>query len=100
MRPLQDIDGTARRVMTPLAEALGPGFRLTIDSTSQVGSGALPTDEIPTRVIAIRHDSVDAEAIAAQFRSARPPIIGRIKDRAFLLDVRTIVDPDDLIPRF
>ena len=99
-RPLQEIDEMARRVVAPLGAALGPGFGLTIeDSTSQIGSGALPTDEIPTRVIAIRHDAVNAEAIAERFRKARPPIIGRIKDGAFLLDVRTIFNPDDLIPR-
>src|SRR5262249_55583652 len=97
---LHDIDEMARRVVTPLAAALGPGFRLAIeDSTSQVGSGALPTDEIPTRVIAIRHDALSAEAIAGRFRGARPPIIGRIKDGAFLLDVRAIFNPEDLIPR-
>jgi seryl-tRNA(Sec) selenium transferase len=43
---------------------------------------------------------MSAEAIAGRFRSARPPIIGRIKDGTFLLDVRTIFDPDDLTPRF
>ena len=98
-RPLQEIDETAQRAVTPLGEALGPGFRITIeDSTSQIGSGALPTDEIPTRVIAIRHDAVSADTIAERFRNARPPIIGRIKEGAFLLDVRTIYDPDDLVP--
>jgi L-seryl-tRNA(Ser) seleniumtransferase len=99
-RPLHDIDEMARRVVTPLGAALGPGFRLAIeDSTSQIGSGALPIDEIPTRVIVIRHEALSADAIAERFRSARPPIIGRIKGAAFLLDVRTIFDPDDLIPR-
>jgi L-seryl-tRNA(Ser) seleniumtransferase len=100
-RSLRDIAETAQLVVAPLAEALGPDFRIAIeDSTSQIGSGALPTDEIPTRVIAIRHASMSAEAIAGRFRSARPPIIGRIKDETFLLDVRTIFDADDLIPRF
>jgi L-seryl-tRNA(Ser) seleniumtransferase len=98
-RPLHDIDEMARLVLPPLGAALGPAFRLTIeDSTSQIGSGALPTDEIPTKVVAIRHDREDAEAIAERFRNAKPPIIGRIKDGAFLLDVRTIFNPDDLIP--
>lgn len=99
-RPLHDIDEMARRVVLPLGAALGPGFRLAIeDSASQIGSGALPTDEIPTRVIVVRHDTLSADAIAERFRNARPPIIGRIKDTAFLLDVRTIFDPEDLIPR-
>jgi hypothetical protein len=33
------------------------------------------------------------EAIAAMFRAARPPFIGRIADYAFLLDVRVWTMP-------
>jgi hypothetical protein len=50
-------------------------------------------------VIAITHDRDSADTIADRFRRAKPPIVGRIKDGAFLLDLRTIFDPDDLIPR-
>ena len=48
----------------------------------------------------IRHESAGADWIAERFRGARTPIIGRIKDGLFLLDLRTIFDPDDLIPRW
>jgi seryl-tRNA(Sec) selenium transferase len=41
-----------------------------------------------------------AEKIAERFRAARPPIIGRIKDGRFLLDLRTIADGADLMPRW
>ena len=84
----------------PLSRALGPTFRVALeDSTSQIGSGALPTEEIPTKVIAIEHDELSADRIAAKFRTARPPIIGRIKDGRFLLDLRTVFEPEDLIPK-
>jgi len=83
-----------------LGEALGPAFHLSLeDSMSQVGSGALPTEEIPTKAIAVAHDGMGANQVAERFRSARPPIIGRIKDGRFLLDLRTIFDPADLIPK-
>ena len=36
----------------------------------------------------------------AAVRVANPPIIGRIKDDLFLLDLRTIFDPEDIIPNF
>jgi hypothetical protein len=51
-------------------------------------------------VIAVRHDTESASAIAVKFRRANPPIIGRIKDDRFLLDLRTIFDPNELIPNF
>ncbi|MGH9253228.1 MAG: L-seryl-tRNA(Sec) selenium transferase [Vicinamibacterales bacterium] len=100
-RPLAEIENIARRALPSLASALGPGFRVSVqDSTSQIGSGALPTEEIPTKVIAIEHDFMGPHRIAGRFRQARPPIIGRVADDRFLLDARTIVDPLDLVPNW
>jgi L-seryl-tRNA(Ser) seleniumtransferase len=70
------------------------------DSTAQIGSGALPTEELPTVVISIGHAKLSATAIAKKFRDADPPIIGRINDDRFLLDLRTIFDPLELVPNF
>jgi L-seryl-tRNA(Ser) seleniumtransferase len=100
-RPLADIDNGALRALPALAAALGAGFRVSVqDSTSQIGSGALPTEEIPTKVIAIEHDFMGPHRIAGRFRQARPPIIGRVADDKFLLDARTIFDPLELVPNW
>jgi L-seryl-tRNA(Ser) seleniumtransferase len=100
-RPVAEIDEAARQALPALAAALGPGFRLSVqDGTSQIGSGALPTDEIATRVIVVEHDVLEAHHIAARFREARPPIIGRVSDGRFLLDARTIFDPLELVPNW
>jgi len=100
-RPAAEIENVAQRALPALASALGPGFRVSVqDSTSQIGSGALPTEEIPTKVIAIEHDFMGPHRIAGRFRQARPPIIGRIADDQFLLDARTIFDPLDLVPNW
>ncbi len=100
-RPLRDIETMGQHLLGALREALGPGVRLSLeDSTSQIGSGALPTEEIPTKVIAIEEDGTGADRIAERFRRARPPIIGRILNDRFLLDLRAIFDPADLIPRW
>jgi L-seryl-tRNA(Ser) seleniumtransferase len=100
-RPLADIENIAQRALPALASALGAGFRVSVqDSTSQIGSGALPTEEIPTKVIAIEHDFMGPHRIAGRFRQARPPIIGRVADDQFLLDARMIFDPLDLVPNW
>ncbi|OGQ52219.1 MAG: L-seryl-tRNA(Sec) selenium transferase [Deltaproteobacteria bacterium RIFCSPLOWO2_02_FULL_57_26] len=100
-RPLQEIEEIGRRALPGLEKALGEGFQLSLeDSTAQIGSGALPTEEIPSKVIAIRHRSLGPERIAEKFRRARPPILGRIREDRFLLDLRTIFNPNDLIPKF
>jgi L-seryl-tRNA(Ser) seleniumtransferase len=100
-RPIQDIDAMGRAVFPVLQAALGSDYRVSlVTATSEIGSGALPDAEIPTLVIAIEHADRGADWIAARFRHARPPIIGRIKDGRFLLDLRTIFDADDVIPRW
>jgi seryl-tRNA(Sec) selenium transferase len=43
---------------------------------------------------------MSAERIAGRFRQARSPIIGRIHNDRFLLDLRTIVNPADLVPQW
>ena len=100
-RPIAEIENIAQRALPALASALGPGFRVSVqDSTSQIGSGALPTEEIPTKVIAIEHDFMGPHRIAGRFRQARPPIVGRVADDRFLLDARTIFDPLELVPNW
>ena len=61
-RPLADIEDMGRQLVPALKEALGPDYRVSLeDSTSQMGSGALPTEEIPTKVIAVEHTSMTAD---------------------------------------
>ncbi len=90
MGELELVAGRAREI---LAERLGGDFRLeVVPAFSQIGSGAQPTEEIPSRAVRITHPELAPEAIAAMFRAARPPVIGRIANDAFLLDVRAVDD--------
>jgi L-seryl-tRNA(Ser) seleniumtransferase len=100
-RSVAELETMGARLVPALQKALGEGFRVALeDSTSQIGSGALPTEEIPTKVVAIENAAMGAERIAEKFRRADPPIIGRIKDGRFLLDLRAVFHADDLIPNF
>ena len=100
-RSLTELRTLGASLLPRLASTLGNEFHLALqDSTSQIGSGAMPTEELPTVVISIENTKLSAGAIAKKFRQADPPIIGRIKDDQFLLDLRTIFDPNDLIPNF
>jgi len=100
-RPLTEIEATASAAVGALTRALGPEFRLSIErDTSQIGSGALPIDVIPTAVIVVENDAMSAGRLAERFRQARPPILGRVKNGRFLLDVRTIWDARDLVPNW
>ena len=93
-RTVHEMKQIAPRAHEILKEHLGAGFQCAIiESTSQIGSGALPTEELPTIAIRVTHPEISANSIADVFRSARPPIIGRVTDDGFQLDLRTIDDP-------
>jgi len=99
-RPIAEMEVVGRSAMGLLREALGEEYELEIaDSAAEVGSGALPTATLPSKVIAIRHPRQGPDAIAARFRSAAQPIIGRVQGDRFLLDLRGIFDPGVLVPR-
>ena len=100
-RPMDEIRALGEALVPRLEAALGASFRVQLkESTAQIGSGALPTEELPTAVVSVEHAKLSANAIAQKFRAANPPIIGRIKEDRFLLDLRTIFDANDLIPQF
>jgi len=100
-RSVDEVRAMGQSVLPKLEAKLGKDFSLALqDSTSQIGSGAMPTEELPTIVITIEHEKLSANAIAKKFRQSNPPIIGRVKDDQFLLDLRTIFDANDLVPKF
>jgi L-seryl-tRNA(Ser) seleniumtransferase len=100
VRSQAEIAAAAGRLSGPLAAAVGMGFEVTVaDCASQIGSGALPLDTLPSAGLAIRPAGRKGagsrlEALAASFRSLPVPIIGRIRDGALLLDLRCLDDED------
>jgi L-seryl-tRNA(Ser) seleniumtransferase len=90
-RSLGEIGAIAPRARDIVAERLGVGYVVEIvDATSQVGSGAMPVEELKSVALRVTHPDKSANAIAAMFRRAR--IIGRVVDDSFHLDLRTIED--------
>jgi L-seryl-tRNA(Ser) seleniumtransferase len=97
-RPLADIEAVARRLKSVVAAAIGPGFVTdVIACTSQIGSGSLPTEVIPSAGIALRAARTRGKgraltALAAAFRALHQPVIGRVENDAFILDLRCLED--------
>jgi L-seryl-tRNA(Ser) seleniumtransferase len=61
------------------------------DGVSRVGGGALPLHDIPTALLAMEADGLSAQALEGRLRSGEPPIVGRIVDDRFCLDLRTVL---------
>jgi L-seryl-tRNA(Ser) seleniumtransferase len=96
-RPLTEIEAVARAAAPALQARLGGRYRVTlVPSECEVGSGAVPAVPLASRALAVEHPDVSAERIAARFRAAHPPVLGRIHDGRFLLDLRGVFDPGEL----
>jgi L-seryl-tRNA(Ser) seleniumtransferase len=102
VRPQSAIAEAAGRLAAPLAASAGAGFEVAVaDCASQIGSGALPLETLPSAALAIRPAGLKGkgagsrlEALAAAFRSLPVPVIGRIRDGALLLDLRCLDDEE------
>jgi L-seryl-tRNA(Ser) seleniumtransferase len=96
-RPLADIEATARRVAPVLARALdGMASVDVLPCKSQIGSGSLPVDRLPSMAIAIgpapgaRRAGRALDRLADAMRRLPTPVIGRITDDRLLLDMRCL----------
>jgi L-seryl-tRNA(Ser) seleniumtransferase len=65
-----------------------------IDSSSKVGGGALPLQELPTKCVGVLIEGLSANAIERLMRGSAPPVIGHIENDVFVMDVRTIQDEE------
>jgi L-seryl-tRNA(Ser) seleniumtransferase len=98
-RPLKELEALARDAAEGLEEFFEAEAKVDVeDGSSQIGSGALPFEEMPSKLIVIRHKSLTPSRLATMFRKASPPIIGRVKENSFILDVRCVGRAEDLLP--
>jgi L-seryl-tRNA(Ser) seleniumtransferase len=66
-----------------------------VDGSSMVGGGALPTQTLPTMLVALSSEGISAARLESYFREHEPPIIGRVEHELFLLDLRTLQPGDE-----
>jgi L-seryl-tRNA(Ser) seleniumtransferase len=97
-RPTQSIQACAERLRPALAAAVGARFVCSVVACdSEVGSGSLPQQTIPSAGIAIRSGAPRGQGralslLAAAFRELPIPVIGRLTDQALLFDLRCLED--------
>ncbi|MFC0336818.1 L-seryl-tRNA(Sec) selenium transferase [Kushneria avicenniae] len=101
-RPEHEIAATAERLLPALVECL-PHMRVSIMSCkSQLGSGALPVDRLPSRALVVapgrderRSGERSLRLVETAFRQLPRPVIGRLHDGALWLDLRCLQGEDD-----
>jgi L-seryl-tRNA(Ser) seleniumtransferase len=104
-RPAADIAAQAERLLPVLQNALADWpVHITLAPTlSQIGSGSLPVDRLPSYALAIapqRKKGGGLRALETALRQLPIPVIGRITDGALWLDLRCLDDEAAFVALF
>lgn len=97
-RPLADIEAAAQRLLPAIAVAAGSHFTAAVIAcASQIGSGSLPSEVIPSAGIALSATATRGKgraltALATALRTLEQPVIGRVENDALVLDLRCLED--------
>ena len=97
-RPLQEIEALTAEVRAGIELwAAGRAKVEVLAGRSQVGSGSLPGNTLPTCLIALTPSGVSVETLARTLRALNPPVIGRIHGGKVLLDMRCLLESGPLL---
>ena len=87
-RPAGEVRIVAERLADVLAPALHDCDIAVAECRSQIGSGALPVDLLPSFAVTI--EGAEPDTIAAWLRGLRRPVIGRVSKGRVWLDCRCL----------
>ena len=99
-RPVPALQTLALRLLPLIQQALGRDFDVSVAPMhSQIGSGALPVDQIPSFGLGIRvadgKRSGSLDRLEGRLRALPRPIIGRIAEKTLWLDLRCLEPADE-----
>jgi L-seryl-tRNA(Ser) seleniumtransferase len=98
-RTASEIETQSRRLLAPVQAALEGTFEVTATPmSSQVGSGALPADRIPSFGLCLRPSRArrsGVDQLETRLRALPRPVIGRLADKALWLDLRCLEVGDE-----
>ena len=99
-RPRDAIEAAARRCAPGLEEALsGWPLRLALEQmASQIGSGSLPVDRLPSFGFVVRPQGRRTgllQELAARLRALPVPVLGSVREGALRLDLRCLGEDEE-----
>ena len=101
LRPEAEIRRLAEALAPTVKARLGDDWSIeAVPPESQIGSGAQPTTRLPSAGLALTPRGAKGRALehlAQTLRALPTPVLGRITQDAFVLDVRTLADAESLL---
>ncbi|HEY2276049.1 MAG TPA: L-seryl-tRNA(Sec) selenium transferase [Steroidobacteraceae bacterium] len=98
-RAAREMQAQAARLAPRVREALGQDYEVgEATLMSQIGSGALPVEQLPSHGLAIRTSGGRRPSLArleSALRALPRPVLGRLKDKTLWLDLRCLEPADE-----
>ncbi|MFH1717713.1 MAG: L-seryl-tRNA(Sec) selenium transferase [Planctomycetota bacterium] len=96
-RDASEITRQAKRLASQLKRSTCGCVVTTTAGFSQMGSGSLPAQNLPTTLVALNPEKISAESLAKRLRQYDTPVFTRIQNDQVLIDPRTLLSGDDRI---
>ena len=100
-RSQNEIEALARRLAPQAASAAGGGYAVAVTRcVSQIGSGALPLETLPSAGLAFAprgEGGAALDRLAAALRRLPTPVIGRIEEGRLILDLRCLEEVEPFV---
>jgi L-seryl-tRNA(Ser) seleniumtransferase len=91
------IEKRARRLARRIKKKLTNRCLVTIKETeARVGGGALPEEPLTSWSVVIKPHDISVNHLEEKLRTVAMPVIGRIEEDLYLLDMRTVADDEIL----
>ncbi len=97
---MDELSRRARRLKNSLKRGLHARVEVSVeDGGSEVGSGSVPAETLPTKLLAVRPAGLSPDEFGRRLRLHAPPVFTRIHDDRVLFDLRTIQPDEDVVVR-
>jgi len=87
--------GRANRLARRIRKSLAGKCRVSVKAIgSRVGGGALPEEDLESRAVILEPLDMTVNALEKKLRANRLPVLGRIEEDRYILDMRTVMDDE------
>ncbi|PVV84079.1 L-seryl-tRNA(Sec) selenium transferase [Dehalogenimonas alkenigignens] len=91
----ETLESLARRGDDLVEKLAGAGFSAeVVDGESLAGGGSLPDETLPTRLVAVEVKG-SMDDFCRRLRLGSPPVLGRVHEGRFVIDLRTVFPAQD-----
>ncbi|MBU0730666.1 MAG: L-seryl-tRNA(Sec) selenium transferase [Proteobacteria bacterium] len=93
--PLEKIQARARKLVEKIKKSVKSKCDVEIVETeSRVGGGALPEQPLASCAVSLNPLKITINSLEKLFRKREIPVIGRVEEDRYLLDMRTVADKE------